>query len=320
MLRLTPTYALLPLALGALAAPATADRLDPAVVDARARAVVHVDVQALKATEFFRLLRAEAGEKLDAAMADFAAQTGLNPLEDLRGVTAYALDVSEDRWVALLHTTARIDAALEELRKRPGYSETRIGEKTIHSFADGDEHWYGHLFRAREGEERLFALADDSNALLEAIGVVEGARPGLDDTAEPLVASQPTQGAVLFVSAATDLSDLVGFDPDGQVARLLRGVLVECCETQGTFYTLVRLSTGSHDDALKVEQVIQGGLALASLIAGRADEAQKLTDYINALEVDRQGTVVTLTFRYASKELFAGLRGILDEVQVIEQR
>ena len=33
-----------------LAAPALADRLDPSVVDARARVLVHLDVQALKGT------------------------------------------------------------------------------------------------------------------------------------------------------------------------------------------------------------------------------------------------------------------------------
>jgi hypothetical protein len=292
----------------ALAAPLLADRLDPALVDARARVLVHLDVQALKATELYRLLRSDVGEKMDEALEDFEAETGLNPLQDLRGVTIYATDVSQDRWIALLHTTARIDGALQELRKQPGYSESRVGDKTIHSFANDHERWFGHLFVGQGGEERLFALAEDSGALVEAIGVVDGARPGLDDAGEPFVASQPGQGAVLFVSAATDLRELADFDPSAELSRLVRGVLFECGESQGRFYSSLRLTTGTPDDALKIQQVIDGGLALASLVLTRTEETSGLKELLSALDVQRTGTVVTLGFRYSAQELYDGLR------------
>jgi hypothetical protein len=295
-----------------LATPALADRLDASVVDARARVLIHLDVEALKATTLFGLARAGAAEEIDAALADFAAETGLNPLEDVRGATVYALDVSDGRWIALLHTNARLDAALEQLRKQPGYSESQVGDKTILALTNGSERWYGHLFRAKGGEQRLFALSESSEALVEAIGVVDGARPSLGEGAEPLVASTPSAGAVLFVSAATDLSALAGLTPSAEVSRLVRGVLFECGETDGTFFSLVRLSTGTHDDAEKVHQVIQGGLALASLIAGRSEETRALGELADALEVERTGTVVTLVFRYASRELYQRVSGALE--------
>lgn len=301
-----------PVLLLALAAPALADRLDPTVVDARARVLVHLDVEALKATTLFDLVHAGAAEEMNAALADFAAETGLNPLQDVRSATVYATDVAEGRWIALLHTNDRLDAALAELKKQPSYSESKVGDKTILALANGGERWYGHLFRAQEGEERLFALAEDQDVLLEAIAVVDGARPSLDEEAQPFVASKPTPGAVLYVSAATDLSELASFDPAAQVSRLVRGVLVECGETDGTFFSLVRLSTGSHDDAQKVEQVIQGGLALASLIGKDSEEARALGELVGALQVERTGTVVTLAFRYASRDLYERLSGAME--------
>jgi hypothetical protein len=311
LIRATPVLLL-------LAAPALADRLDPGVVDARARVLVHLDVQALKATTIFQLLREDKAEEIDAAVADFAAETGLNPLEDLRGVTIYALDVSQDRWIALLHTTDRVDAALQELRSQPGYSETQAGDKTIHSFANAHDRWYGHLFRAREGEQRLFALAEDSAALLEAVGVVDGERPGLDDAGEALVASQPSPGTVLFVSAATDLRELADFDPAAELSRLVRGVVFECGESERTFFALARLSSGTPDDALKIQRVIDGGLALASIIAEKTEEAQGLAELVSALDVQRTGTVVTLAFRHGARELYEKLSALADQSGIVE--
>ena len=66
------------------------------------------------------------------------------------------------------------------------------------------------------------------------------------------------------------------------------------------------------DDAQKVDQVIQGGLALASLIAGRSEETRALGELAESLQVERTGTVVTLVFRYASRELYERLSGAME--------
>ncbi len=293
------------------ATPTSADVLEPALVDARARVLVHVDVAALTRTRLFDLLADDPDVDVADALSEFEEEIGLDPLHDVRSLTVYSNDVEKEHWVALLRTNENLDAAVARLEGRRGYVQTRTGDKTIHSLHEDGQEWHGHMYRSEQGGERLFVITESIEVLVEAIRVVDGERQNLLRAEEPGVQHAPSPGAVLFVSADRGLGDLGDF-ATSEVSRLVRGVLFECGESEGTLFANLRLTAATEKDAKDIHDVIQGGLAMASLIAGREDETRVIDDLVDALDVRREGTAVIFAFRYSSQALYDGLVGLRD--------
>jgi hypothetical protein len=289
------------------ATPLFADLLEPANVDARAKVLIHLDVQALAKTRLFRLLREDPDLGIERALGDFEEEVGLDLLADVRSATVYLNDV-EGHWVALLRTGERIDAALAALAERPGYSASVVDGRTVHALREHGNEWFGLLYRAETGGERLFVITEDVGALVAAIEVVDGKRPSLGSAAADadVVEHVPQPGSVLFVSADRGLGDLGDFRPSAEISRLVTGVRFDCGESDDTLFANLSLDAATERDAKDVHDVIQGGLAFTSLISGRADETRVLGDLVDALDVRRERTVVTFAFRYSSQALYDG--------------
>jgi hypothetical protein len=304
-MRLLPSAAALLL----FGAPSTADVLAPELVDADARVLIHVDVAALSGTTLFRLLAANADTGFEEALDEFEGEVGLDPLRDVRSVTVYSND-ADAHWVALLRTTEKLDQALEALRERPGYAQREVDGKTVHALEEDGSTWYGHLYRSPAGAERLFVITEDEAALVEAVRVVDGKVANVGSAAEPAVATAPSPGAVLFVSADRGLGELGDFHPSAEVSKLVKSVLFECGEAGGELFASLRLTAAGDKEAREIHDVIQGGLALASLLSGRSDETNALGDMIDALDVRRRDAAVTFEFRYSAQAFYDGLVGL----------
>ena len=305
MLRCLPAALVLCATQMVSAAPAFADVLEPANVDARAKVLVHLDVEALSKTRLFRLLREDPDLGIEGALADFSDETGLDLIADVRAVTVYLNDV-EGHWVALLRTSESVDAALDVLAERPGYEKSVVEGKTVHALREGGTDWYGYLYRSEVGSERLFVITEDVGALLGAVRVIDGEAQSLDEAGHTALAATPKTGSVLYVSADRGLSELGDFEATAEVSRLVTGVRFDCGETDGMLFAGLRLDTATEKDAQDIHEVVQGGLAFASLISGRADETAVIGELISALEVDRDKTAVSFAFRYPSQALYDG--------------
>lgn len=299
------------------AGPLTADALEPSLVDARARVLIHVDVAALGRTTLFRLLWEDPELGIEESLRDFEGEIGLDPMRDVLSLTVYSIDAGE-HWIALLRTTEALDSALEGLRGRPGYAESEVGAKTIHSLREDGQEWHGHLYRSSAGGERLFVVSEDVPALIEAVRVVDGEVESLDeapDAAGLAVHAAPSPGAVLFVHADRGLGELGDFVPTAEVSRLVEGVSFECGEVEGQLFATLRLTAATAQDARDVHDVIQGGLAFASLISGRSDGTAVIGELVRALAVRCDGFTVTFDFRYSAAALYEGLTGLREHAE-----
>ncbi|MEM7305360.1 MAG: hypothetical protein AAF682_01755 [Planctomycetota bacterium] len=294
-----------------LAAPVAAGELDLSLVDAKAEVVFHADVELLVQTKLFGLLSQAPELGMADALAEFEEEIGLNPLEDVHSMTAYGLDADdEEDWVALIHTSDRLDAALDRLKSEEGYRQVEMGGRSVHSLKDGGETWFGYVFNSGDRSERLFLLSEDSGSLLRGVDVVEGSRPSVDEADEPSITSRPSPGSILFVSVGAGLSQLAEFDPAAEVSKLISGFTLDAGEDEEMLFARVVLETPQHEDALKVYQVIQGGIALLGLIAGADEELAPLTELANALDIQRKGTLVTLQLRYPTAALLAMIEAV----------
>ena len=301
------------------ATPVLGDVLNPGIVDGRARVLIHLDMLALTETTLFKLAYEELAVDIDAALLEFEEETGLDPLRDLRSVTVYSNDIEKDHWVALLRANERLDAAFERLQRKPGYAEVTHGARTLHSITEGDQQWFGYLYDSRPAGERLFVISEGVDALVAAIDVIEGKRENLAQVEQAAVESAPRPGATLFVSADRGLGSFGDFAPSSEVSQLVTGVLFECGEAEEVLFARLRLTAASEKDARDIRDIIQGGLAIASLIAGRAEGAEVLDEFVRALEVEQERKVVTVDFEYSSRRLWNGLED-LGELVGIDRR
>ena len=98
-----------------IASPAIAGPLNPDYVPADAVWVVHLDVEAAAGSTVggFVLEHAEAFD-LAEGLEDFRDETGLDAVHDLHGVTLFGAGTPEKTGVAVLVTSAGIDAILEQ--------------------------------------------------------------------------------------------------------------------------------------------------------------------------------------------------------------
>ena len=299
-------------ALLALAGQAQADGLNASLVDARAKLLIHIDVEQLIETEMFKLLSKDPEAEMGDFVEEFQSETGLDPTADVRSITVYGNSANEKDWVALIRTSGNLDSAMQKLSQKEGYSKVEVGGRMLHSLKDGRETWYGYVYNAEQGDDRLFVVSENQQSVLGAIDVVSGKQANLVQAREPAVSAQPGPGSVLFVSAGIGLDGLSDFEATAKMAKLVQGVTFDCGEDQGVLFATLQLQASQHDDAQKLYQVIQGGIALLSLASGSDEELGFVTELVNSLDIQLTNTRVTLSFRHASASLYEGLRSLDD--------
>ena len=307
-----PTSRLLA-ALFLLAPLADAGTLEPRHVAADARWVFHVDVEALARSSLFDVLK-ESGHDVRAEMDFEGVRTklGLDPLADLRSVTLYCSGPSSEDVVAVLTATPAVDAAALRLEAL-GARKIEVGGRSAHVLGEGSDAGYAAILPGPTSELRTVVLGKAEPMLLRGISVLESRAPSLAQPVANSVRTRPAPGSIFFAASGQSLAELVDLD-DGQastVARLAQSFSFDAGEDRDALFADLRIETQSPEDALRVQQVGQGVIALLALAAQEPSVAQPLQRLTSALRVEAAGTRVQASFRY-------GLRQLVDELRALE--
>ncbi len=304
---------ILPAALTALlvaAAPLRADVLDTSLVAAEARLLIHADVERLVDTTLFKLMAADPEFEIDEGLIEFQREIGLDLTRDVRSITIYGTSLEDESFVGLIKTSSKLDTSIQRLQQEDGYRSVDVDGYTLHSLNEGGETWYGYVFHEKDGDGRLFVISERTDALVKGIRVVDGSRRNLAEEPEPAVQLSPSYGSVFYLSVGISVANMMDFEPASEVSKLVKSFTLDLGEERETVYAGLTLESTEHEDSIKVQQVIQGGIALLSLIS--SGEANAFQDFANALQVERTGTLVTVSFRYGARALYEGLRELAD--------
>jgi len=304
------------LALSTLAAPVRADVLDKSRVPAAARWVAHVDVEALTRSTLFAALRTQEGFELDGDLAELKAEFGIDPFADLHALTIYCTEASPERSVILLSGSEKLDAALTRLQDQPGYRTEKDGAHTLHVWSQDSKPWYGWVLRRDATANRVVVLSSNRDDVLGGIAVIEGARPSLAAQQDGLVFATPAPGSILFAAATENLSELNAIEATSRVFKLAQTMSIDVGEDRGALYAHAIVDTKSPQDALKIQQVLQGAVALVGLMSDEPGIGAHLSSLVGALRFQCTGSRVTADFRYDVKallEIFAELEKHSDD-------
>lgn len=307
------------IALLLVAPPAMADGLQKNRVPAGVRWVAHLDVEALRNSTVYDVVHEEAGKnggnELDAGLAQFKVYAGLDPTVDFKSVTLYGTSKSEKSCVALLSGNASVDDALVKLKTKQNYRTTPVQSYMVHTWGDDHETWYAYVVRKDGADERVVLASQDSAELARGIALLERGGESLADAGRSDLRGTPSRGSILFAAASTDLIDVGGDQPASAIGRLAKTIVLDVGEDRGTLWAHAVLDARTPEDAQRIQQVLQGVVALAGLVGGdeQHDQARTTLQHITeALHLNVSDTRVEASFRYDTRELFAELMSLDD--------
>jgi hypothetical protein len=301
-----------------LAPAAMADGLQKNRVPAGVKWVAHLDVEALKSSTLYDVVHEEAGKnganELDAGLSQIKLFAGLDPTVDFKSVTVYGTSKSEKSCVALLSGNAKVDDALVKLKSESNYRTTPVQSYMLHTWGDDHGTWYAYVAHRDGADERVVLASQDSTELARGIALVEQGGESLADAGRSDLAVKPARGSILFAAASTDWIELGNDRPGSAVARLAKTMTIDVGEDRGTLWAHAVLDARTAEDAQRIQQVLQGVLALAGLVGGDEHEQARssLQHIADALHLSVADTRVDASFRYDTRELFAELKSLDD--------
>jgi hypothetical protein len=245
-----------------------------------ARWVLHLDAEALRATEVGRQFMAKALEPHTAsakAQLRSAFEFDLD-WSKLRSITAYGpsfLGRDDPNGVLVVETSMAVEAALEgALTKEPPV--LRIGKldsTTSPMYSIGDQ---GYVSLAPGG----VIIAGRNLATVEkGRAVVDGGTPSLA-SGGALSGYSDSGGAVFFLALAEGFAQHAPLPPNAAMLKNAEGIRVAISEREGAVRLELSIRMNSAEVAAQVQQVAQGLVALAVLGGGQNPELQALAQKV----------------------------------------
>jgi len=282
---------------------ATAAPLDARKVSSSAKWLTHLDFEAFRGTKLGRYLIAELIQpKIDASEEAKKLNLSIN-LQNIAGITAYGTALEkESEGVLLLSTTADVKNDLNKIAGMllaSGASNavtTTLEPYLLYNFGQG-------VFVA-PGSDGLVLLGKSKASIDAARGLAQGKGETLAAKGAYLSEAAKNTGGAFFMASITGIGEGMPLPAQAQVLKEARGGRFLLGE-QGDDL-LLRLSFEGKDDesALKMQQVIQGLLALVSM----GTDEPEITRIASSTKVSSETRNVTVALKFPVSDAISKIR------------
>jgi hypothetical protein len=277
-------------------------------VAAEAKWVLHLDVDAFKATQLGAYIGGELDQKLAKPKADLKAQLDFDfDWRRITALTAYGTGFRPDeqgKGILLVYTDMDLQKALEAVidKQQGGNAEA------------------GPVKRLEPGPLPLYLINDDlyvapqpgrpvlvskfHQEILKARPVFAGQAPTLaaSDAFGDLLSAP---GALFFLAAAQGFNEVPQMPPKARVLKQAEGLRLIISETAGQLGLNALLKTKTPEVSQQVQQVLQGLIALGTL---SQPDNQDLQQLIQATKVAAGDKSVTVNVQLPADKVIAGLQ------------
>ena len=242
-----------PFILLALAAPLAAAEIQPARIPASANWVLHVDMDAMRATETGKAVLAriesEHGAKLRAAKRMFS----VHPLTDLRDVTLFG-DGRKDHAVVLFSGTFDRGHLTDLVKAADDYRESTHAGITIHSWKDK-----GAPQHAAFAADDLLVFSRFEQLLKDSLDVLKSPVPSSANAILPTTGSRP------LVAAGARMKEIEMPEDSARVLKQAGLIKLSAHEDAGRFTIRMDADTDDATRATRLRRVLDGMAALAEI-------------------------------------------------------
>lgn len=276
---------------------------DPALISADAAWLMHLDLEHARATRLGRLLFDAGSARMQYDTAGVQSEFGVDPVREIRSVTAYGLGAEGGPGVVIIDATAGIDRIIEELSARHG--------EVITTLLEGYEvmQWDQGVasIRAAGEKDRMVVIGPEAETLLLALRVIDDVLPSLADNENPVFNQSLRPGAFFSIQIPdTEILTKV-LDGAGQGApemlRLMQAAALQLGEHAGVAYLDAAFGVGSDKDAQDISDVAQGLVAMGRLMLREEPDFAKLDPLLRAITVRAEGPRVRLLFEVPADQL-----------------
>lgn len=291
-----------------IGAGAAAKPLNRAWVPPSAPWLAHVDLEAAMRSEIGRL-GFEGPEPIFAEVAsDLEEELGFDLFAEVRSVTIYGLTVEQKDPAVIISTTPAAEAKMNELAAAMSLAGVQERGRTIYTMApeDGEDSHVGAFIAGADAGERILVIARDSAMLHAALDVVEGKGRLEANLDQSPLSRGPANGSIVFVSAS-QIDRGLDIQPMSLVLQKAEGVRIDLGESAGSMFLEVDVRTSGDAEAVQIQQMAQGALAMAQFAAGKEPALAEVAALAASMKLAADGRDVALRFRHESKDLIERL-------------
>ncbi len=266
-----------------------ADPLDPSAVSGDAKWVVHLDVDALRSSIVVQNACQEFVDKCPIAevalpmLAGSRALIGMDPTEDLFGMTLYGSRIGKEQGVLIVFADANQDLLAEKVQGARDYESSSYGSHELHSWTHRDRRGERPVTGAFY-KDKAMVFSGSQAEVKAALDVLDGKKPGL--TCDVLAAEVPAGTTV--VARAVGIAKVPGAP---KLAKEIDSVSIVNGENDGESFLQVKVVAESPHVAEQMGSVAEGIRALGVLHAINSPQDKELVEGIKVNVADKTVTV-----------------------------
>ena len=297
------------LALLVAVSTAQAAPLVPAHIPADAKWVIHVDFEQMRASDLAEACMAEMKkhDRYDEKIKSITEKLGMNPMEDLLGVTAFDTKYGTRKGVVLIHCNKlnrkKLHAMFE--KKHPDAKSSKYGDWTLNTWTAKSRHG-SHEITGTFVNDNTIAISGDADKLKMALDVISGKAKSASPDSDLLTGIGKK---AIMVARAIDVTPEYMKKTRCPVLRNASDVTVVWRERKGQLVGQYAFVTKDEDTAKSFKAVVEGLKGMATLKLGRSEAAMKLVD---GLKAKAKGKELNVSYKAASSDIIAMAKKMKD--------
>ncbi|HML76574.1 MAG TPA: hypothetical protein PKB02_18935 [Anaerohalosphaeraceae bacterium] len=277
--------------------------LDKTKVMKEATWAVHVDVdqfrQSVLGKEMINELTARGVMgKLD----NFAKVFSFHPINDIQCVTLFGQDKDPQKAAAIIRGTCNPATLIAMVGMNPYYEKSEYGTYTIHSWIDDKKgpdgpRQYGCFYNPT-----TLLMGMGKETLQQSLDVLDGKHANAAGNAMFNQFAEGSHGVMVSLFAEKTGETVNGIQ-EAAILQQTNRIALMFGEKNNASYVDILLQARNAAEATKIQQFVQGMLAMASLSV--ADKNPKLDQLISAVNSTCTDDVVRVQCNWDSKDLIA---------------
>ena len=296
-------------ALAMSVAAVQAAKIDKANISNDAKFVVHLDLDAFRASKIGitlleKIRKDEGGEKLNA----LAELIGFDPLSAIHGATMFG-NGEEDNGILVVKHKADNTKLLAFMKLDEHYRKTEHGKHEIHGAGDRGDGKRGYVSFVNA---TTAVLAASRELAAEGIDLVNGKGAAVKQIPTSLV-SADKKAKNAFLVAYANVEDLKEHIDNETVNQMAKRVAFVMGESDEKFILSISVDALDADAAENMENMVNGLIGFARL---SQDENPEVKDILKGLKVTRNEATVSIRFSIGVDKLFELIDPALKEIDI----
>ena len=286
-----------------------AAKIDKANISNDAKFVVHLDLDAFRASKIGitlleKIRKDEGGEKLNA----LAELIGFDPLSAIHGATMFG-NGEEDNGILVVKHKADNTKLLAFMKLDEYYRKTEHGKHEIHGAGDRGDGKRGYVSFVNA---TTAVLAASRELAAEGIDLVNGKGAAVKQIPTSLV-SADKKAKNAFLVAYANVEDLKEHIDNETVNQMAKRVAFVMGESDEKFILSISVDALDADAAENMENMVNGLIGFARL---NQDENPEVKDILKGLKVTRNEENVSVHFSVGVNKLFELIDPALKEIDI----